>query len=119
MLLSAPFLITFLLTQGILSYVALALGGIILLSTLPVNVVMAQSLMPDSTSTVSALMMGLAWGMGGMIVPVVGKIADIAGLSKALMMVVLLPIAGFILSLGLPERRAPKEIVAIPAFIEK
>jgi len=119
MLLSAPFLVTFLLTQGIWSYVALALGGIILLSTLPVNVVMAQSLMPYSTSTVSALMMGLAWGMGGMVVPVVGKIADIAGLGKALTFVVLLPLAGFILSLGLPGRKATEEIAAIPAFIEK
>jgi len=119
MLLSAPFLVIFLLTQGVASYAALALGGIILLSTLPVNVVMAQSLMPYSTSTVSALMMGLAWGMGGMVVPVVGKIADIAGLSKALLMVVLLPLAGFILSLGLPGRKATGEIAAIPAFIEK
>jgi FSR family fosmidomycin resistance protein-like MFS transporter len=64
-------------------------------------------------------MMGLAWGMGGMVVPVVGKIADMAGLSKALTMVVLLPLAGFILSLGLPGRKATEEIAAIPAFIEK
>jgi MFS transporter, FSR family, fosmidomycin resistance protein len=119
MLLSAPFLVTFLLIQGILSYIVLAIGGIILLSTLPVNVVMAQSLLPSSASTVSALMMGLAWGMGGMIVPLVGKIADLAGLSKALIIVVLLPIAGFVLSLGLPARRAPEEAIQIPAFIER
>jgi MFS transporter, FSR family, fosmidomycin resistance protein len=119
MLLSAPFLVTFLLIQGILSYIVLAIGGIILLSTLPVNVLMAQSLLPSSASTVSALMMGLAWGMGGMIVPLVGKIADLAGLSKALIIVVLLPIAGFVLSLGLPGRRAPEEAIPIPAFIER
>jgi len=41
--------------------------------------------------------------MGGMIVPIIGKIADVAGLQKALAVVGLLPIIGFLLSLLLPE----------------
>lgn len=104
MLFSVPFLVGFLLTDGMVSYVLLASGGVVLLSTIPVNVVMAQNLVPQSASTVSALMMGFAWGMGGMLVPVTGKIADSLGLGKALMAVVLLPIVGFILSLGLRHK---------------
>ena len=51
---------------------------------------------------VSALIMGFAWGLGGMAVPVVGTLGDQMGLGRALFLVVLLPIFGFILSFFLP-----------------
>ncbi len=101
---STPLLLAFLLNGGGLAYVFLAAAGLALLSTLPVNVVMAQNLMPHSSSVVSSLMMGLAWGTGGMVVPVIGKIADVAGLAHALMAVSVLPILGFILAQFLPTR---------------
>jgi FSR family fosmidomycin resistance protein-like MFS transporter len=94
------------------------LGGVVLLSTVPVNVVMAQELIPQSASVVSALMMGFAWGMGGMMVPIVGKIADIAGLKKALMLIVLLPTFGFLLSLLLPKKGSVKEVAPVPVILE-
>ncbi len=104
MFLSTPLLLAFLLNSGSLSYVFLAAAGLALLSTLPVNVVMAQNLMPQSSSVVSSLMMGLAWGTGGMVVPIIGIIADVAGLARALMVVSLLPILGFALVQFLPTR---------------
>src|SRR5438128_12464974 len=51
---------------GPLSIVCLGLGGFMLLSTIPVIVAMAQELVPGQTSTVSALMMGAAWGIGAL-----------------------------------------------------
>jgi FSR family fosmidomycin resistance protein-like MFS transporter len=61
-----------------------------LLSTLPVNVAMAQELVPEQTSTVSALMMGAAWGVGAlappgldMLVPRYGFRAVLVGASAA------------------------------------
>jgi FSR family fosmidomycin resistance protein-like MFS transporter len=104
MFFSTPLLLAFLLNGGNLSYVFLAAAGLTLLSTLPVNVVMAQDLMPQSSSVVSSLMMGLAWGTGGMVVPIIGIIADVAGLARALMAVSLLPILGFVLVQFLPTR---------------
>jgi MFS transporter, FSR family, fosmidomycin resistance protein len=118
MLFSTPFLLAFLLTDGTVSYLMLALGGLLLLSTLPVNVVMAQDLIPQSASVVSALMMGFAWGTGGMMVPIIGKIADIAGLERALMLVVLFPAFGFILSLLLPKKRPVKETIPAEIMLE-
>ncbi len=109
MLFTAPFILAFLLTEGTISYTLLALGGVALLSTVPVNVVMAQNLVPQSASTVSALMMGFAWGMGGMTVPLIGKIADTVGLGKALMVVTLLPLLGFLISMFLPRERLMEE----------
>ena len=104
MVLATPTLAVFLLTEGFISSVFLASGGAFLLCTLPVNVVMAQQLLPYHASMVSALMMGFAWGLGGMAVPVVGILGDQMGLGKALLMIVFLPIIGFILSLFLPNK---------------
>ncbi len=103
MLLSSPLIVGFLSSTGMTSYSLLTLGGVALLSTVPVNVVMAQHLVPCNASIVSALMMGFAWGMGGMFVPLIGKVADVAGMARALMVVALLPAAGFVISLLLPK----------------
>jgi FSR family fosmidomycin resistance protein-like MFS transporter len=118
MLLSSPFIMSFLLTEGIGSYALLALGGATLLSTVPVNVVMAQNLVPQSASVISALMMGFAWGMGGMFVPLIGKIADVAGLGKALMVVAILPLVGFVISLMLSKEEAARELIPRPVISE-
>lgn len=101
---SVPFLILFLTTTGWVSAAGLFFGGLILLFTTPVNVTMAQELVPSQISTVSALMMGFAWGMAGLVgIPFVGWVADRVGLESALGGVVLLPVAGFFLALRLPD----------------
>ena len=65
-LLAGPLMIAAFLTSGGLSLIFLGLGGFFLLSTIPVNVAMAQEMAPGQTSTVSALMMGAAWGIGAL-----------------------------------------------------
>jgi MFS transporter, FSR family, fosmidomycin resistance protein len=65
-LLAGPLMIGAFTTTGALSVVCLGLGGFMLLSTIPVIVAMAQELVPGQTSTVSALMMGAAWGVGAL-----------------------------------------------------
>ena len=62
---SVPFLTMFVFTTGLVSTISLMLGGLILLFTIPVNVVMGQELAPSQTGTISALMMGFAWAAGG------------------------------------------------------
>jgi FSR family fosmidomycin resistance protein-like MFS transporter len=68
-LLAGPLMMAAFLTSGTLSFALLGLGGFFLLSTIPVNVAMAQELAPGQTSTVSALMMGAAWGVGALAPP--------------------------------------------------
>jgi FSR family fosmidomycin resistance protein-like MFS transporter len=65
-LLAGPLMIGAFALNGPLSIVCLGLGGFMLLSTIPVIVAMAQELVPGQTSTVSALMMGAAWGVGAL-----------------------------------------------------
>jgi hypothetical protein len=97
---------------------AVSIGGLLLQSTLPISVTYAQTFTKGGAATVSSLMMGFAWGMGGMMVPVIGKIADVAGLKKALMLIVLLPTFGFLLSLLLPKKVSVKEVAPVPVIIE-
>ena len=61
-------------------------------STLPVNVVFGQALAPVSAATVSSLMMGFAWGTGGLSVPFVGMIADRVGIERTLAGLALVPL---------------------------
>ena len=82
-----------------------ALGGLVLLFTIPVNVVMAQELVPSQAGTVSALMMGFAWGMAGLIfIPLTGWVADHSSLHVALAAQTVLPPLGFLLTFLLPKR---------------
>jgi FSR family fosmidomycin resistance protein-like MFS transporter len=107
MLGSVPFLVLFLATRGWLSLAGLFVGGLILLFTVPVNVVMGQELVPTQAGTVSALLMGFAWGMAGLVcIPLVGAIADHVGLHKTLWGLVLQPLVGFVLAAQLPDDRA-------------
>lgn len=99
-----PFLALFFLTSGPWSMVGLALGGLVLLFTTPVNVVMAQDLVPSQAGTVSALMMGFAWGMAGLIfIPLVGWAGDHFTLYNALFALLAFPVVGVFLTLKLPK----------------
>ncbi len=102
-----PFLACFFLLSGPASMACLGLGGLMLLFTNPVNIVMAQELAPAESGTVSALMMGFAWGMAGLVfIPLTGWLADRFTLHQVLSTLALLPVAGFLLTLMLPRERA-------------
>jgi FSR family fosmidomycin resistance protein-like MFS transporter len=81
---------------------ALATGGFLLQSTLPVNVTFGQTIAPISAATVSSLMMGFAWGVGGLSVPFVGMLADHIGIERTLTMISALPILAAALAWPLP-----------------
>jgi FSR family fosmidomycin resistance protein-like MFS transporter len=102
LILSTPFLVAAPLVSGWLFVVLLAVGGMFLQSTLPVNVVFGQSLAPVSAATVSSLMMGFAWGTGGLSVPFVGMIADRVGIAPTLAGLALIPLAAAACTWPLP-----------------
>lgn len=76
----------------------------ILLFSNPITVVLAQSWVPHHRSTVSSLLMGFAWGVGGLVAPLFGRVADIHGLGPSLSVIGLLPIVGAALAWRLPPR---------------
>lgn len=101
-ILASPFLLAAPQFQGWGFAGLLALGGLFLQSTLPVNVSFGQALAPHSAATVSSLMMGVAWGTGGMLVPVTGSIADAIGLPAMLTALGALPLVAACLATRLP-----------------
>ena len=104
MIASVPFLALFVFSTGWLSTAALSLGGLILLFTNPVNVVMGQELAPTQAGTVSAMMMGFAWGTAGLLfIPLTGWISDLYSMQTAFIALVLFPLIGFFLALRLPK----------------
>jgi FSR family fosmidomycin resistance protein-like MFS transporter len=83
-ILAGPLMIGAFALSGPLSIICLGLGGFMLLSTIPVIVAMAQELVPGQTSTVSALMMGAAWGVGALAPQALSNFVPAYGFSKVL-----------------------------------
>jgi FSR family fosmidomycin resistance protein-like MFS transporter len=103
LVLAVPFL-AYAPTQTGWTFVAVvSLGGFLLQSTLPVNVSFGQMIAPISAATVSSLMMGFAWGTGGLSVPFVGMMADRIGIERTLMAMSLMPLAAAVLAAPLPS----------------
>ena len=107
-LFSVPFMAAFFHTTGLVSYVMLALGGFVLLFTIPVNVVVAQELVPSQAGAVSALMMGFAWGTAGMVfIPLTGWISDQTSLGFALQLLLVFPLLGLWATSRIPREAVP------------
>jgi MFS transporter, FSR family, fosmidomycin resistance protein len=76
--------------------------GLILSSAFPAIVVYAQDLLPGRTGTVAGLFFGLAFGMGSVGAAVLGKLADVIGISWVYEICAFLPLLGLAAAL-LPD----------------
>jgi FSR family fosmidomycin resistance protein-like MFS transporter len=117
LVLAVPFLFVAPFVIGPGFVLLIAVGGLFLQSTLPVNVTFGQSIAPVSAATVSSLMMGFAWGTGGLSVPIVGMIADRIGIEMTLAGLALVPLIAAACAMPLPEQTSlqsaigPAEVV--------
>jgi len=102
LVLSVPFLAYAPLQTGWTFVAIVSLGGFLLQSTLPVNVSFGQMIAPISAATVSSLMMGFAWGTGGLSVPFVGMLADRIGIERTLVAMSVMPLAAAAFAAPLP-----------------
>lgn len=101
---AVPFMVAASQLTGWWFTAAISVGGLLLQSTLPVNVTYAQLLAPVGAATVSSLMMGFAWGVGSVMVPIVGLLGDALGLPTALLCISGGPLLAAVLAAQLPER---------------
>ncbi|MCP4117222.1 MAG: MFS transporter [Desulfobacteraceae bacterium] len=102
-LLMTPALLLFLYLPGAWVYGGAFIAGFFGLATLPLGVLMAQHLAPKGRAMVSSLMMGLANGIGGLLSPLVGKLADIYSLETVLFWIAFVPIISLIPIVNLPR----------------
>ena len=98
-----PVLLVFLLATGKWIYPATILAGGFNMASLPLGVVMAQKIAPRGRSMVASLMMGLAFGTGGILSPIIGKLGDIFTIQSVLMILVCIPLFSLIPIYFIPE----------------
>ncbi len=72
-------------------------------ASIPVGVVTAQEYAPKHTALASSIMMGFSWGVAGVLVVLVGKLADLINPSTAALCAVLLLLPSVFLAYKLPE----------------
>ena len=106
--LATPCLYLLLLLPGDWAYASAFLAGFFVMASLPLGVTMAQEIAPKGKSMVSSLMMGLAWGTGGMMTPLAGKLADLFSIRPVLAALAVIPLLTVGLIAMLPERSAKK-----------
>jgi FSR family fosmidomycin resistance protein-like MFS transporter len=106
MVILPPLLAMLTRTTGLVTVTAACIGGMAAVSTFAVVMVIAQDLMPERIGMISGLIIGLAVGMGGIGVTVLGAIADRWGLQTAMDITAILPLAGLAIALALPSDRA-------------
>jgi MFS transporter, FSR family, fosmidomycin resistance protein len=107
--LSCPLLVFFLLSSGVWSYFWLFLAGCVLVLSFSVSMVMGQSFMPHHVATASGLMLGLAFGTGGLGAALLGLLADRFGVLLTIWVVAFLPWLSFIFAALIPYPFTRKE----------
>jgi MFS transporter, FSR family, fosmidomycin resistance protein len=97
LILATPCMIAALYQTGYWVFIFGFLSGFFILAPLPLGVTLAQKLAPRGKSMASSLMMGLAYGMGGLLTPLTGKLADIFGIRPVLASIAIIPILAVML----------------------
>jgi MFS transporter, FSR family, fosmidomycin resistance protein len=103
MLLLPPLIYGFTLSGPVFGMALLALVGAVTVGTFGVTVVMGQEYLPGRIGLAAGITMGLSIGLGGLGAPVLGLLADNAGLSLTMLVIAALPVIGLVLALTLPR----------------
>ena len=114
--LMTPALLLFLNLSGSWIYPGAFTAGLFVLATLPLGVVMAQELAPRGRSMVASLMMGFAYGLGGVISPVIGKLSDMFSIQTVLMYVAFIPLLTLVIIFFFPDVGRKKHSVRVYAL---
>ncbi len=103
--LSTAFLLLLLILPGQWILVNAFMSGFFIMSILPLTITMGQELAPKGKSIVSSLMMGLAFGIGGVMTPLAGRFADLFSIRPVLTFIAFVPVLMLPLIYFLPERK--------------
>ena len=102
-LLTPPSMLLLVYARGYWAYPAAFSAGFFLLATLPLGVAIVQKLAPRGKSMASSLMTGLAYGIGGLLTPLTGLLADYFSIKQVLSLLAVIPLITIIFILLLPR----------------
>jgi len=101
--LATPFLYGFVtIENGIAGYILLTIGGSLLISSNSILVALAQKLAPENSALASSLPLGFSWGLASLSLPIIGRYADLFGVTTTLSYLSFLPFLTGIIALLLP-----------------
>lgn len=109
MLALGPLLLVFVFSGTIFGFAVLALTGAVTIGTFGTTVVMGQEYLPGRIGLAAGITMGFSIGLGGLGSPVLGAVADGAGVRTALLLLVVLPMVGLAMTLTLPRAGEKRE----------
>ena len=110
-LVCVPLLLGVFRTDGWVSMVLLGLSAASLSAAHSVIIASAQELVPARAGTASSLVMGLGWGLAGVVLIGFGSLADLITVPRALDLAALVPLATVAMAWALPSVIArPQEI---------
>lgn len=101
-----PILITSLLilpVNGVLSFILYVIGVSLSMSTIAVNIVMAQRILPDNLGVSSGLTGGLCWGIAGLLIYPVGILIKMFDIYSVLIGITFLSFAALALVFAVPN----------------
>ena len=101
--LSSPLILLFIRVAGWQVYPLSFVSGFLLLATLFPALALAQKVAPRGRSLVSSIVMGLALGLAGLLMPLAGRMADAFGIRSTLSCIAFIPLAALLLIRYLPE----------------
>jgi FSR family fosmidomycin resistance protein-like MFS transporter len=114
MCVTPPLVVGFLLSGPVLALLFAALAGAVTIATFAVTIVMGQEYLPGRLGISAGVTIGLSIGLGGVGAPLLGVLADAAGLRAMFGAVAVLPLAALALAFTLP-RQTPRERVGGPS----
>jgi FSR family fosmidomycin resistance protein-like MFS transporter len=94
-------------SDGALGAVALTLAGGALIATFSLSVVLCQTYLPSRAATAAGLGFGLSIGVGGMLTPIAGWLADTRGLGWAIGSCAVVAVLGAGVTALMPNERLP------------
>jgi len=103
MLVLGPLVFCFTLAGPFFGMVVLVFVGAATVGTFGVTVVMGQEYLPGRIGLAAGITMGLSIGLGGIGAPLLGILADSAGLPFTMLVIAVLPVLGLLLALTLPR----------------
>ena len=90
--------------KGIYGLISFILIGYVSFLAVPVNMSLAQKLMPEFKSMISGFIGGFSWGVIGLILPFISHLSQSIGIMKILLIVTFIPLVFSFFIKYLPER---------------
>ena len=91
--------------KGVIGLISFILIGYVSFLAVPVNMSLAQKLMPEFKSMISGFIGGFSWGVIGIVLPLISHIAQQIGIINILLIIIFIPLVFSLFIKYIPENK--------------